>query len=1702
MAYQKRTTNPFYEAILREEAQQAATPIAQSQSSGFDVGGMFSGIGSFASDLGKGFARMIPSAAASLGTIVGDMPANIESGLYSGFAAGNRLFGNENEARRLEMLRDNTTATNNPLDSAGLVSQRLFDKYGTNYTNQLYDLAKGDRAKELEKSNIGFIKPVIDLLSPEEKRTKDQGYASDAFNVATTAIPVGTLAGAGAKGAKVSSPFLRGLLELDGVAKPTIQNAGKYVAGRAGSGAIQGGAMPILQSLDKGQDVNWNDAGQQALVGGAFGGAMSSPALVRPNLLAPNTAKQNLYGGKSATGFEDAQGKFTNLTDNQQRFEIDDSKAKIKGGIETFDKALRLEDVLDHPQLYKQYPDIAKTEIAVFNDVGNGAVASFANDSMIIFKEDFIKNPQKYSTPTIIDKEGKPVQLDLSKLSNAERIKSTTLHEVQHIIQGKEGFAKGGSPRNVQETPEFQSMYNSLAEEQSKIFSIPQQQRTPEIQQRLQTVNQSLEALDTSPFEAYRRLAGEVESRDVQARMNLTPQQRMGISPLSSQNIPVKDQIVRMDGGKQASIKNIPDELQPLAQEARRYKSAEEFANSMPTVFHGTSRKFENFDDTKLGEATKANSAKAGFFFTDDVETAKSYPKAENWRKVDELIAQGKMQEAEKLEAQIFNNTAPSNIMERKLVPQNPLEIDADGANFNDFSEQMGMAIEQAKKQGNDVIIFKNLSDSGDYSDYRPATHYLVLDNKAIKTDKDLTSIYNKVNGKDNTMMSMADDFELDFGNTTKPTSNLPQPARAEATIEDLPRAAKKYADTVTTSYKQIEKLNTELDKLTNDNAKTSLSKRTSGWFDKNGSQGYTGEIYEKAQRLFAERQALNNKIKANEQLVRRNIIKADPELAGKLDEIKSLTSDPEYMKGYDDLYGEGASQEYRKELLKELNDEVDIRMPDLMPISKAEKDTIKAQIRKTEAQKQLELTGTLDDANKYAGSVNKNYLDIDNDAKKLLDDSTELIKKDIEKQKGSALTEKEAMDAAKLSEAFKKNIDKEDTTKIVGEIVKLRQNVAEMLEKGEVTKELLDNIKTLNGVASDSGRRLRLGFGTKVDGEETITIQQKILQELVKMSDDTDAILKAAQGVDLTNRKQVTKLYRQFIKPKLGEYIDQIRYANILSSPLTHITNIFSNALQVGLQGPVKLLSGGIDMIGSSLTGKERQNYAREVAPYYKGVLSSVGEASQNFVKALKGEGQISDVEELKYLSTGKAWMKPFESVTNLLQAQDVFFRTIVKNGEKEALMAKYKAKGETISDAVLDKIAEDKAKYVIFTSDTDSTNKTGQGHVLSYIDKFTNGIKQLRETAPGVSWFIPFVQTPMNILKQMIEYSPLGVTTLFGSNKKSEQLAKAFIGSTVMAGAAHLISQTDSTWSAPTGEKEKEAFYASGRQPYSIKIGDNWVSYSKLGPLAMPIAMAAAMKYQNEQSSDSVKKEGLDRWTSTAGEIASFFGDQSYLKGLGDLADALRGDKQASSSFIANLPGQMIPMSSLQAWVSRIVDPTQRKPEGILETLQSRTPFLSQGVAPMRGYTGEPVQRQAPLINAFSPIKIGIDNKEEDINYKLTQAEKFNNQIKTVQRNANNGDIPEQQAKQQVSLLETARDRMLQGTGISADQVTSTLKTNMPKAEIEKQNVFSMNNSTPNLLKTTGGFKSKKIKTPKFKKSKLKKSKIKKNPFKTKKS
>ena len=228
--------------------------------------------------------------------------------------------------------------------------------------------------------------------------------------------------------------------------------------------------------------------------------------------------------------YEELREKFfkTELTEEEQkefyqwadeRNEVSDKHTDMDFSEKLFGKTFRLPEVMRHNELFKAYPELKYVTVSIKKTGENGTLgnASYEDKHINLYRH----------------------EKDTDGFEEWEKkAGSVLIHEVQHIIQGIEGFAKGASPEMFEESPE--------ASEQSSIG------------RKIVADGKSF----MSAMEAYRASAGEVESRNVQTRMRFTPKQRINTLLSDTADIAPKDQIVMFDvpTSESRDIKNTNEE--------------------------------------------------------------------------------------------------------------------------------------------------------------------------------------------------------------------------------------------------------------------------------------------------------------------------------------------------------------------------------------------------------------------------------------------------------------------------------------------------------------------------------------------------------------------------------------------------------------------------------------------------------------------------------------------------------------------------------------------------------------------------------------------------------------------------------------------------------------------------------------------------------------------------------------------------------------------------------------------------------------------------------------------------------------------------------------------------------------------------------------------------------------------------------------
>ena len=683
----------------------------------------------------------------------------------------------------------------------------------------------------------------------------------------------------------------------------------------------------------------------------------------------------------------------------------------------------------------------------------------------------------------------------------------------------------------------------------------------------------------------------------------------------------------------------------------------------------------------------------------------------------------------------------------------------------------------------------------------------------------------------------------------------------------------------------------------------------------------------------------------------------------------------------------------------------------------------------------------------------NVNRINVKPEVKQAIKQSVEESKPQIEAITGKKLSNKEVINFANNSaKVMRKAVNRQQTLEWEAALLRTRQLLADQAEKGTLTPEYIDNLLTVKSLGSDIARKLQ-SMSIGADPKE-ITAKQAILESILKQTKNADDILIKAKGVDFNDINQATDFYRQFVKPNAEDWLTLVRYNSMLTSPNTHIINTASNFQGTGILAPIeKTVLGGVDFLRAKATGTERRYLAGEGKEFAKGYYGALRDASFRFADVMKGK-VLSGNPDVRNLPLTKAGTKArlvertLDVPLRLLEATDQFFQTLTTKGVERSLA--YRAsKGVKAPNAQATAIKE--AQKRLFRQDT---GEKGQGIVLGAMDEVTNAIMSFRNSKNVVvrnlaRFTLPFVKTPMNIIKQGVEYSPLGVTNLIGNTAKQEAITKIIIGSSIGLGTAILTSSDRLSWGEPIDQDKKNEYRAAGIQPYSVRIGDTWVSYSKLHPaLAMNMALVAAVRdsLDNGKIEDSQAEkilQGLSNWW-------QFYADQSYLKSVGDMISSGRGDVEGKGRILANYAQQLVPFRALLGWVTRIIDPYQRKSDpdaGFvtqqLQQFMTQIPGLSQQVPARVNSLGNPIETQHRFLNALSPSRISTQNPQKAEEYK---------QIQEIQKINKKADYDRKQARERAlpvyEKLKTLSPEV-------ANQIAKDIKKNDPLAftELKKE-------------------------------------------------
>ena len=217
---------------------------------------------------------------------------------------------------------------------------------------------------------------------------------------------------------------------------------------------------------------------------------------------------------------------------------------------------------------------------------------------------------------------------------------------------------------------------------------------------------------------------------------------------------------------------------------------------------------------------------------------------------------------------------------------------------------------------------------------------------------------------------------------------------------------------------------------------------------------------------------------------------------------------------------------------------------------------------------------------------------------------------------------------------------------------------------------------------------------------------------------------------------------------------------------------------------------------------------------------------------------------------------------------------------------------------------------------------------------------------------------------------------------------------GLMVVASAWGLAESGSITGGGPTDWRKRQALIDSGWQPYSIKIGDTYVSYMGMDPFAQYLALFADAYYLMEEEDFRGKDDEKYGFITALATVAGRqMYEKPYIQGLANFFKII-SPQSNPSTVKRGLENQLrgaIPMSSMQQQLEYATDEYVVEARTIMEGIRARSYMFGDGdIDPRFNALGERTKTRTSetpdwahyFFNRVLPQRISVESKDALMN------------------------------------------------------------------------------------------------------------------------
>lgn len=570
--------------------------------------------------------------------------------------------------------------------------------------------------------------------------------------------------------------------------------------------------------------------------------------------------------------------------------------------------------------------------------------------------------------------------------------------------------------------------------------------------------------------------------------------------------------------------------------------------------------------------------------------------------------------------------------------------------------------------------------------------------------------------------------------------------------------------------------------------------------------------------------------------------------------------------------------------------------------------------------------------------------------------------------------------------------------------------------------------------------------FGNKKVGVADISLDKlsRELENMSKFKGDEDGFYTRLGMLDLPP-EGIMKILNYVLKGKSWDVANEIWINFLLSSPKTHLVNMLSNGIMVGLRPTEKYVYG-------VLSGNREMR--EEALDIFAGLFHSFRDANKYAFKSLKNEESVLDpgmtkTEGVEQALGNSVVGKTLRGATRLLTAEDEWFKQINYRAKLFANINRVaRLKGLNKKKTMFDEHGKPTSEYNEFVKEQfklgfDEKFRFTNIDAMEYAREltftkeldprsFSGGVNQILKNNPGARQIVPFLRTPVNIMHSGLDRIPV-----FGIFRKQyrdklrgkgnytareiqDARSKATMGMVVLGLGGMLASQGMITGRGPEDYELRKVLFRTGWRPYSLKIGDKYISYARLEPLSMVLGTLADFIEISQDIPEHEKANLEDQLflsmlsTFTTNTVSTSFRaltknllSKTYMKGVSDILNAVMEEdeykqKQVFNSFVTSrvIPSVIRNMNK---------DPYYRETRNSIDAVASQVWWASKNLDPRYNFLGEKDVRPGSVFSRLiNPIDVSNANDDliwgtlTELEHKITPIDEMHKGIDlTLYRN-----------------------------------------------------------------------------------------------------